>query len=85
MAVAFVLSRYGGDDVVNSSNALPQFTITGPSVTASPSVVQTPSAANSYTWWFGWNTSGAAAGTYTVVVKSLLSGQTLKTFSIVLF
>jgi hypothetical protein len=88
------------DDVVDSSNALPQFTITGPVGTAvqifTPSApgrssFQLPTVSNGYTWGLTWktidNTSGSPlpAGTYTVVVKSWLSGQTLKTVQIVLY
>jgi hypothetical protein len=85
------------DDVVNSSNALPLFTITGPAAVqtftpAAPgrSTFQLPTSGNGYTWGLNWktvdNTTGAnlPAGTYTVVVTSQLSGQTLKTVQIVL-
>jgi hypothetical protein len=78
-----------GGVAVDSTNASPKVTVTGPSGTVmftaldpGKSSFQPPTAANGWTWQFNWqtvdNATGAAlkAGTYSVNVTSQLTGQT---------
>ena len=79
------------DDVVNSSNALPQITITWPNGTqqtftqaapGSGNSFQAPTAANGNTWTFNLQTGSTwPIGAYSVRVTSLLSGQTFGPFT----
>jgi hypothetical protein len=81
-----------GGTAVDSSNAGPVITITGPNGVATysqqepgHSVFKVPAASNGWTWQFNWQTvdettqQALPAGNYTVQIRSTLTNQTFPT------
>ncbi|MCX6551256.1 MAG: HYR domain-containing protein, partial [Acidobacteria bacterium] len=70
-----------GGTAVNSADALPLITITGPSGATTTFTPESPGSSSfqysssTFTWQFNWQTKGLAAGYYAVTVTSRKTGQ----------